>query len=95
LWLQPGNAFQQSSDNLNLESNIDSLPFRHRFFMNHTMFVKKCDQRGFDAFANETFWALVMTLRSIACSDFSSLGHVEIPITHPQLQCNQENWDYS
>jgi hypothetical protein len=44
-------------------------------------------------FANETFWALVMTLRSIACSDVSSLGHIEIPMTHPQLQCNQENWD--
>jgi hypothetical protein len=23
----------------------------------------------------------------------SSLGHVEIPMTHPQFQCNQENWD--
>jgi hypothetical protein len=34
---------------------------------------------------------LVMTLRSIACYDVSSQGHVEIPMTHLQLQCNQKN----
>jgi hypothetical protein len=41
LWLHWGNAFQQSSDNLNIESTVDSLPFRHKFFMDHTLFVKK------------------------------------------------------
>jgi hypothetical protein len=44
-------------------------------------------------FCKRKYWALVMTLRSIACSDISSLGHIEIPKTHPQLQHNQENWD--
>jgi hypothetical protein len=48
LWRHPGNALQQSSDNLDVESTIDSLPFRHKFFINHTLFVKKCDQHGFD-----------------------------------------------
>jgi hypothetical protein len=37
-------------------------------------------------FANETFWALVMTLRSIACSEVSSLSDIEVPMTHPKLQ---------
>jgi hypothetical protein len=45
LWPHQGNALQQSSDNLNVESTIECLPFRH---MNHTLFVKKCDQHGFD-----------------------------------------------
>jgi hypothetical protein len=44
-------------------------------------------------FSKTKFWALVMTLRSIACSDVLSLGHIEITITHPQLQCNQETWN--
>jgi hypothetical protein len=35
-------------DNLNAESTIDCLPFRHKLFMNHTLFVKKCDQHGFN-----------------------------------------------
>jgi hypothetical protein len=48
LWPHPGNALQQSSDNLNVESTINFLPFRHKFFMNHTLFVKKYDQHGFD-----------------------------------------------
>jgi hypothetical protein len=25
-----------------------TLPFRHKFFMNHILFVKKCDQQGFE-----------------------------------------------
>jgi hypothetical protein len=44
----PRSALQQSSNNLNVESTIDSLPFRHKFFMNHSLFVKKCDQYGVD-----------------------------------------------
>jgi hypothetical protein len=48
LWPHPGNALQKASDNLNVESTIDCLPFRHTFFINHTLFVKKCDQHGFD-----------------------------------------------
>jgi hypothetical protein len=44
-------------------------------------------------FCKPNFWALVMASRSSACSDFSSLDHIEIPMTYPQLQCNQENWD--
>jgi hypothetical protein len=48
LWPHPRNALQQSSDNLNVESTIGCLPFRHKFFMNHTLFVKKFDQHGFD-----------------------------------------------
>jgi hypothetical protein len=48
LWPHPGNAPQQSSDNLNAERTIDCQPFRHKFLMNHTLFVKKCDQHGFD-----------------------------------------------
>jgi hypothetical protein len=35
----------------------------------------------------------MMTLRSIACSDVSSLSHIEIPMTYSQLQWNQENWN--
>jgi hypothetical protein len=41
LWPHPGKALQQSSNNLNVESTIDFLSFRHKFFMNHTLFVKK------------------------------------------------------
>jgi hypothetical protein len=41
-----GNALQKSSDDLNVDSTIDCLPSRHKFFINHTLFVKKCDQRG-------------------------------------------------
>jgi hypothetical protein len=37
LWPHPGNVPQQSSDNL----NVNCLPFRNKFFMNHTLFVKK------------------------------------------------------
>jgi hypothetical protein len=48
LWPHPGNSLQQSSGNLTVESTIDCLPFRHKFFMNHTLFVKKCDQHVFD-----------------------------------------------
>jgi hypothetical protein len=44
-------------------------------------------------FANEPSWALVLNLRSIACSHVSSLWHIEIPMTHLQLQCIQGNWD--
>jgi hypothetical protein len=47
LWPHPENGLQQSSDNLNVESTIDYLRFRYKFFMNHTLFVKKCDQQGF------------------------------------------------
>jgi hypothetical protein len=48
LWPPPGNALQQSSDNRNREHTVDFLPFRHKFFMNRTLFVKKYDQHGFD-----------------------------------------------
>jgi hypothetical protein len=48
LWLHPRNALQQSSDKLNVESTTDCLPFRHKFIMNHILFVKKYDQHGFD-----------------------------------------------
>jgi elongation factor P hydroxylase len=48
LWPHLGNGLQQSSDNLNVESTTDCLPFRHKFFMNHTLFFKKCDHQGFD-----------------------------------------------
>jgi hypothetical protein len=41
LWPQPGNALQQSSDDLNVGSTIECLPFRHKFYMNHALFVKK------------------------------------------------------
>jgi hypothetical protein len=44
----PGNALQQSSDHLNVQSTIDCLPFRHKLFMNHNLFLKKCDQHAFD-----------------------------------------------
>jgi hypothetical protein len=47
LWPHPGNALQQSSNNLNVKSTIKYLLLRHKFFMNHTLFVKKCDQHGF------------------------------------------------
>jgi hypothetical protein len=48
LWPHAGNAFQQFSDNLNAERTIDYLPFRHKFFMNHALFVKKYDQHDYD-----------------------------------------------
>jgi hypothetical protein len=48
LWPHLGNVLQQSSSNLNIESTIDCLPFRYKFFMNHTLLVKKSDQHGFD-----------------------------------------------
>jgi hypothetical protein len=44
----PGNALQQSSDNLNLEGTIECLPFRHKFFMYHTLVLKKYDQHVFN-----------------------------------------------
>lgn len=46
-WPRPGNAFQRSSDKINVESTIDCLPVRYKFFMNHTLFVKKCNQHGY------------------------------------------------
>jgi hypothetical protein len=80
LWPHPRNALQQSSDNLNIGRTFDSLPFRHKFFMNHPV-CQKMSSAWFWSWtsANETFWALVMTLRSVACSDVSSLGHIEYP----------------
>jgi hypothetical protein len=36
----PGNALQQSSDNLNLESTMGPLPFRQTFFKALTLFIK-------------------------------------------------------
>jgi hypothetical protein len=48
LWPHPGNELQQFSDNLNVERTVDCLSFGHKFFMNHTLFVKKCDQHGFE-----------------------------------------------
>jgi hypothetical protein len=48
LWPRPGNALQQSVDNVNVESTIDCLPFRHKFLINHRLFVKKCHQHDFD-----------------------------------------------
>jgi hypothetical protein len=33
-WPHPGNALQQSSENLNIERIVDPLPFWHKFFMN-------------------------------------------------------------
>jgi hypothetical protein len=47
LWPHSGNALQRSSDNLNVESTVDSLPFIHKLFMDHALFVKTCDH-GFD-----------------------------------------------
>jgi elongation factor P hydroxylase len=47
LWPHLGKALQQSSDNLNVENTIDSLPFRHNIFMNHNLFLKKCGHHGF------------------------------------------------
>jgi hypothetical protein len=44
-------------------------------------------------FPKRKFLALVMTLRFISCSDVSSLGHIEIPMTHIQLQSKLGNWD--
>jgi hypothetical protein len=96
LWPHPGNALQLSSSNINVESAIDCLHFRHKFFKNHTLFVKTKDVISMVLildFWKRNFWAFVMPLRSIACSDVSSLGHIWIPMTHPQLQCSQENWD--
>jgi hypothetical protein len=54
LWPHPGNAIRRSSDNLNIESTIDCLPFRNKFFINHTQFVKKCAQHDFDLGLFET-----------------------------------------
>jgi hypothetical protein len=54
LWPQPGNVLQQSSDNLNAESTTDCLSFRHKFFMDHTLIFKKCDQHGFDGGFQQT-----------------------------------------
>jgi hypothetical protein len=47
-WPQPGNELQQSSDNFKIDNNIDLLPLRHELFMNHKLFVKKCDQHSSD-----------------------------------------------
>jgi hypothetical protein len=48
LWPQPRNALIQSSDNLNVESTTDCVPFRHKFVINYNLFFKKLDQHGFD-----------------------------------------------
>jgi hypothetical protein len=73
LWPHPGKALQQSPDKFNVESTIDCLPFRHKFFMNHTLIVKQCDHYCFDFALSRMkfFGALVMTLKSIACSGVS------------------------
>jgi hypothetical protein len=44
----------------NIQRAIDLLPFRHKFFMGHTLFVKKmCAARlSSCSFANETFGPL-------------------------------------
>jgi hypothetical protein len=89
LWTHAGNALQQSSHNLDVENIIDSLPFVHKFFMNFLVCQRFCSWTS----ANDIFWALVMTLRSIAWPEVPSLSHIEIPMTHPQLHCKQENWD--
>jgi hypothetical protein len=47
-WPHPGNGLQQSSDNLKVESTVDCLSLRHKFFMKHILFVEKCDQHDFD-----------------------------------------------
>jgi hypothetical protein len=44
LWLLRGNALQTSSDNLSAERTADCVSFRHKFFMNHILFVKKYGQ---------------------------------------------------
>jgi hypothetical protein len=77
LFPHPVNAPQQSSDNFNIESTIDCLLFRHKFFMNHTLIAKRCDQHGLDLgiLQMKHFWPL----RSIAFSDVSSLGHIKYP----------------
>lgn len=40
LWPHQEYALQQTFDNLDVESAIDSMPFMHRLFMNHAMYVK-------------------------------------------------------
>jgi hypothetical protein len=58
------------------------------------MFVKKCDQHDFDAGLLQRKLYGPWWLLEVHCMfrRFVS-GHIEIPMTHPQLQCNQENWD--
>jgi hypothetical protein len=49
VWYHPRIELQQSSENGNVESTVDPLPFRCMFFMNHTLFVKKkCDEHGLE-----------------------------------------------
>jgi hypothetical protein len=74
LWPKLGN----SSDNV--ESTIDCVPFRHRLFMNHNMFVKKCDQHGFDRrLLQMKHFELGDDLRSIAYSNVLSRSHIQYP----------------
>jgi hypothetical protein len=86
--------FNKSSHILNVENIIVSLSFMHKFFMNHLVCQKMwptwfCSWTS----ANDTFWVVVMTSRSIACPEVSSLSHIEIPMTYLQLRCSQEHWD--
>jgi hypothetical protein len=67
LWPRLGNVLQQSSDNLNVENTTDCLPFRHKFYMNHTLFVKNVTRMILILdFCKRKFWALVMTFGSTA-----------------------------
>jgi hypothetical protein len=54
LWPHPGNASQQSSDNLNSKRTVGCVPFRNKFFKNYTLFVKKYGQHGFDLGLSQT-----------------------------------------
>jgi hypothetical protein len=46
LWPHPGNALQQSFGNLNVKALMSA--HQAQIFMHHTLFVKKCNEHGFD-----------------------------------------------
>jgi hypothetical protein len=72
LWSQ---TLQQTFNNLNVESTINCVSaIMPKFFMSHNLFVKKnmISMVLILDFFKRKFWALVITLRSIACSDVSS-----------------------
>lgn len=85
LWPHPRNALQQSSD-INVESAVDSAFQTYILYESHVVCQNMCSAWFWAwTFANETSWALKVSLRSTAYPEVSSLGHVDVPMTHSQL----------
>jgi hypothetical protein len=86
LYPRQRNALQQSSDNLNVLAVCPS--------GTNSLWITPCDQHGFDLRLRkrnildlgDDFEVHCMLWRFVS-------SHIEVTMTHTQLQCNQENWD--